>query len=82
MGHQIIKQPDGKYCVWSTIVEGLILENVTKDDLLHYYLDRAVLEEKQKLAEILKNVDAGTPEQVYLNTVITYDEVKGKRGER
>ena len=34
MGHQVVKQPDGKYAVWSTIVDDFIFLGL--DDLTPY----------------------------------------------
>lgn len=41
MGHQIIKQPNGKYAVWSSVVDQLIGWDQTKDQIIEYYADRA-----------------------------------------
>lgn len=33
MGRYILKQPNGLYCVWSSIVDAPIIYNATKEDL-------------------------------------------------
>lgn len=38
MGQQIIKQPNGKYCVWSTTVQNIIYYDCTRNDLIEYRL--------------------------------------------
>ena len=40
MGHTILKQANGKYCVFSSIVDDLVLANATKQNLLAFYLKR------------------------------------------
>jgi hypothetical protein len=39
MSHRIIKQPNGKYCIYSTIVDDIIFYNATPNDIKAYYLE-------------------------------------------
>lgn len=34
MGHQIVKQPNGLYAVWSSVVDNFILWDATAEDIL------------------------------------------------
>jgi len=34
MGHQIIKQPNGKYAVWSSVVDHFVMINATPEDII------------------------------------------------
>jgi len=41
MGNAIVKQPDGKYAIWSTICDNFIATNGTKEEVLEYFADKA-----------------------------------------
>lgn len=41
MGHQVIRQPDGKLAVWSTIVDDFVLFDCTPEDIATFYADEA-----------------------------------------
>lgn len=39
MGRKIYKQPNGKYCVWSTVVDDFIYMDCTRDELVDFYVE-------------------------------------------
>ena len=41
MGHQIIRQPNHKFGIWSSIVDDFVLVNATREDIIQYYIDSA-----------------------------------------
>lgn len=42
MGHQIIKQPDGLYAVWSTIIDDFILRDANTETLIEFMTREAI----------------------------------------
>jgi len=36
MGQQIIKQPNGKYAVWSSVVDNFIIVDATPEEIIEY----------------------------------------------
>lgn len=34
MGHRIVKQPNGLYAIWSTVVDNFVMYNVTAEDII------------------------------------------------
>ncbi len=34
MGHQIIRQPNGKYAIWSTVVDNFIVYDATVEEII------------------------------------------------
>ena len=60
MGWQILKQPNGKYAVWSTIVDNFIIKNCTRDQLVEFYIcsQREMIENSidEKLERIEKGI--------------------------
>lgn len=74
MGHQIIQQPDGNLCVWSTVVDELIITDATPQELADYYADRAATDARIETQEIIERVLAGEARKVYFQFTMTYDE--------
>jgi hypothetical protein len=79
MGHQIIMQPDGRLCVWSTVVDDLVLYDATPEELLDYYADRAAEEAVRRTQQILDAVLADDARAVYYQFTLTYDEALKRR---
>jgi GH25 family lysozyme M1 (1,4-beta-N-acetylmuramidase) len=52
MGRQIIKQPNGLYCIWSTIVDDIIACDMTRED----YINMRVEEEKEKITKDINEI--------------------------
>lgn len=42
MGWQVIKQPNGKYCIWSSIVDDFIVYEATEKEIIDYWVKDAV----------------------------------------
>lgn len=57
MGHQIIKQPDGLYAVFSTGVDRWLRYGQTRDDLIEWRAERAAKEARESTARLLDEMD-------------------------
>lgn len=55
MSHIAVKQPDGKWALWSTVVEGWILEDASREDIVELELER----ERRVIEEWLTQVEDG-----------------------
>lgn len=53
MGRFLIKQPNGKYCLFSTVVDCPVMYNLTKEDYINYKIEQA----KEEAIELLNQVD-------------------------
>jgi hypothetical protein len=74
MGHQIIKQPDGKLAVFSSGTDTWILSDATAADLEDYYAERAAEDARRSARETLEHVLAGESRRVYRQFAMTFDE--------
>lgn len=74
MTHQIIQQPDGLLCVWSSVVDDFIITGATPEELIDYYAEEAAKEARKKAEEITAAVLTGRAQDVYRRTVMTYEE--------
>ena len=54
MGKQIIKQPNGKYCIFSSIVDNVTHYDMTVEEIIEDWANEA----KNKIVEDVKNIIA------------------------
>lgn len=63
MGRIILKQPDGKFCVFSTIVDNFIIENATPQDIINFYVEERTQEITNEVNKTCENLNNGTPDR-------------------
>lgn len=80
MANQIIKQPNGLYCIWSTVVDHITCYHMTRDALVEEFLsvqrERIETEVDRKLAQLEKG------EKPYYQFTMTYEEALEQVAER
>ena len=59
MGSQIIKQPNGKYAIFSSIVDDIVFYEATEKDIVKYFVDREVERITQHVRETIESLDKG-----------------------
>ena len=74
MNWQIIKQPDGKYCLYSSCCDSIIENNMTREEVIKEFVDAAVERTTANVVEILKNVDAGEAWKSYHAFAETFED--------
>jgi len=74
MGQQIIKQPDGKLAVFSSIVDAFIVVDATPEEILDWRAEEAAAKERERTQRELDAVLAGDPRRVYFQFVRTWEE--------
>jgi hypothetical protein len=74
MGHQIIRQPDGKLAIFSNGVDAWIRVDASAQEIEDYYAERAAQDARRSARETLEHVLAGEPHQVYCQFAMTFDE--------
>ena len=65
MGRSIVKQPDGKYSMWSSIVDDFIHTDLTKDEYIEIRAKEAYEEKKEEMEGAFKEIEAN-PNSRYL----------------
>lgn len=80
MSHQIIKQPDGKYAIWSIVIDDFILLDVCGDDVVKHFQEQAI----QGIADEVKRIcyDLTKNEKPYGQSTMTWDEAVAEQKER
>ena len=59
MGQQIIKQPNAKYCLFSSIVDNVTFFNMTKEEIIEEWTEKAKKDFESKVNEITDKLDKG-----------------------
>ena len=57
MGHQIIKQPNGLFAVWSTIVDNFILTDATPEELIEDEMKSRREDVEEQIQKIVKTLN-------------------------
>lgn len=72
MGQQIIKQPNGKYAVFSSVVDGFVLLDATKQEVVEHFMESHRRDTERRVGEIVEQLESGG--QPYHQFTKTFDE--------
>lgn len=72
MGQQIIKQPNGKYALFSSIVDDFILVEADPQDIIDEWVEKYKAETEKKVSEIITALEKG--EKPYYQFTMSFDE--------
>ena len=73
MGRQIIKQPNGLYCLYSSIVDNVVDGDLTKEDLINAFLEFNKKEIVKNVSEIIESLENGG--KPYLQFTKSFDDM-------
>lgn len=74
MGHQIIKQPDGRLAVLSSFTDTFVLMDATPDEVVEWFGQRAAEAEQDRTRTILGHVLADNPRAAYFQFARSWEE--------
>lgn len=74
MGQQIIKQPDGKLAVFSSVTDNFIVVDATPDELVEWRAEEAAEKAREQTRRELEHVLADNPRKVYFQSTKTWEE--------
>ena len=80
MAHQIIKQPNGKFALWSTVIDDFLVEDATPAEIAQYEVEcmkKQVINNTLRIVQRLK--DGGKP---YYQFTLTWEECKKRIKDR
>lgn len=72
MPRQIIKQPNGLYAIWSTVVDHFLTWDMSVEDVVKYFVDEEVERLSKGIRETCAKLDAG--EKPYYQFTMTFKE--------
>jgi len=73
MGQQIIKQPNGKYCLFSSVVDNVTYYDMTKKEIVEVWTEKAKKDFEEKVSDIVSKLDKG--EKPYFQFTLGYEEM-------
>ncbi|MDD5589178.1 MAG: hypothetical protein PHP92_03940 [Candidatus Nanoarchaeia archaeon] len=79
MGHQIIKQPNNLFCIFSSIVDDFIVIDADEEGLIEYYIQEAKEKIEKSIRSTIKDLNEG--KKIYGQLTMTYDEAVKWRDE-
>ena len=80
MARQIIKQPDGFYAEYSSIVDEFVIWNATKEQIIEEREKEAAAEARRNAEKIFTTLDAG--EDPYYKMGLTWKEALNNHNKR
>lgn len=73
MSRQIIKQPNGKYCIFSSIVDNVISYDMTAEDIINEWVDEEREKIQLKVNDVISKLE--NHEKPYHQFTKNYDEM-------
>jgi hypothetical protein len=74
MAHQIIRQPDGKLAVYSSVVGALVVTDATPQEVIDWKVSQVVEHVTDLMQRDLDLVLAGEARKVYYQFTMTWEE--------
>jgi len=74
---QIVKQPDGKYAIWSSVVDDFIYVDATADEVILWFGREAKIKVMNEVKETIQILNEGG--KPYYQFTKTWEELNGKR---
>jgi hypothetical protein len=62
MGKRVLKQPDGKYAVWDSIVDDFIVWDATADEIDTYIVTEAIKKAQDEAMHHIAKAEATSPD--------------------
>lgn len=74
MGHQILKQPDGRLAVFSSFTDTFVLMDATEGEVVDWFAEQAAERERERTRAVLGHVLANNPQAAYFQFTLTWEE--------
>lgn len=74
MGQQIIKQPNGKFAIFDSVSDTIVIWDAIEQQIVQYFIEQAAEEAGRSAKRQLGAVADGHPERAYHQFAMTWDE--------
>lgn len=74
MGQQIIKQPDGRLAVFSTVTDSFVVVDATPEEVIEWRAEEAAQEASERTEAELKRVLDSAIDKPYRQFTLTWEE--------
>ena len=72
MGRQVIQQPNGLWCEYSSISDSFVAWDVTKEQLIEYAMEEVAAKVRKQYEGVFATIESGHP--AYYQFTMTYEE--------
>lgn len=69
MGRAIVEQPNGKYAVWSTVVDDFIILDATENEVINFYVNETTMRVTEQVASDMNRLDQTYQMSHYLEII-------------
>lgn len=73
MSNQIIKQPNGKWCIWSSVVDAITVYEATEEEIIEEFAEMAAEEVRRTVKWKFDYIKAN-PDSGYFQFTVTFEE--------
>ena len=78
MGQQVIKQPDGRFAVFSTNTDTITVWDATAEEIVQHFVDQAAKDARRHATETVRKVGDGRARAVYHQFTMSWAEALEK----
>lgn len=73
MAYQIVIQPNGKLCLWSTVSNVLVMTNATEQDIIDTFVADQIEEITKNVKRIIRGLEDG--KNPYYQFTMSWDDI-------
>lgn len=74
MGQQVIKQPDGRFAIFSTNTDTINVWDATAEEIVEHFVDQAAADARRRATDIMEKVAGDRAREVYAQFTMTWRE--------
>ncbi len=79
MSHILIKQPNGKYAIYSVVIDDIISINHTEESLINFYLEREKERLKKEIPKRVKRINDDILQECLTDIEIYHGKQKSEK---
>jgi len=72
MSHQVIKQPDGLYAIWSTTIDNFVVLGAVREEVIDHFVVQAAAEARKRIIETMIKIE--NDEKAYFQFTMSFQE--------
>jgi hypothetical protein len=82
MSHQVIRQPDGLFAVFSSVTETWIVYDADRSEIIDWFAEQAEREARERAERVMNAVEAGEPSKIYYQFAMSFEKANTQSAER
>jgi hypothetical protein len=74
VGSQIVRQPSGRFAIFSSYTDTVIVWDATEDEIVEHFAERAAESARRDARRLLGHVADGNPRAAYFQFAMSWEE--------